>query len=518
MVNQGTRLIKLSSVLVLFSLLIGCSVNPVTGKKELSFVSEKWELETGASQYAPLRQSQGGDYVVDPKVEAYVNEVGQKLAAVSDRELPYEFHVINSSVPNAWALPGGKISINRGLLTQLKSEAELAAVLGHEIVHAAARHGAQSTQRNVLFQSALIATSIAVQGEDYGQLVQMGAGVGSQLVSKKYGRDAERESDTYGMEYMVRAGYDPRGAVDLQKTFVKMSEGKESSWMEGLLASHPASQERVENNRQLAAKYPQGGDMGRDRYQKMMDYLNKKQPAYEQFENAQLALKKKDLKKANTALGKALELEPKEGHFHSLAGDIDYGNKSYDKAKTHFDTAIRLNDDFFYYHLRRGQILQQQMYYGKAEYDLKRSNELLPTSVAYNALGDVAKAQGRVNEAIEYYAKVAGQEGTAGKAAYNSLVVLDLPDNPSNYLKVQSLTNTQGQWIISVSNPTTQAIKELVVMVRYPDSKGQIREESSRITQMLRPGQTIQMSTGLRINSQFLDTYQAQVVKAMLVN
>jgi len=123
--------------------LSGCATNPVTGKKELSFVGEDWELQVGAQQYSPGRQSQGGDYAADPRVVAYVNKVGQRLAAVSDRQLPYEFKVINSDVPNAWALPGGKIAINRGLLVKMKSEAELAAVLGHEIVHAAAKHGAK---------------------------------------------------------------------------------------------------------------------------------------------------------------------------------------------------------------------------------------------------------------------------------------------------------------------------------------------------------------------------------------
>ena len=83
-----------------------------------------------------MRQSQGGDYVADPKVQDYVRQVGNKLAAVSDRKLPYEFSVVNDSSANAWALPGGKIAIHRGLLTELKSEAELAAVLSHEIVHA----------------------------------------------------------------------------------------------------------------------------------------------------------------------------------------------------------------------------------------------------------------------------------------------------------------------------------------------------------------------------------------------
>ncbi|MBT8141393.1 MAG: M48 family metalloprotease, partial [Gammaproteobacteria bacterium] len=122
--------------------LLGCATNPVTGKKELRVVGEDTEINLGIQQYNPARQSQGGDYVIDPQLTKYVQGVGNRLAKVSDRPLPYEFQVINSSVPNAWALPGGKIAINRGLLYELNSEAELAAVMGHEIVHSAARHGA----------------------------------------------------------------------------------------------------------------------------------------------------------------------------------------------------------------------------------------------------------------------------------------------------------------------------------------------------------------------------------------
>jgi predicted Zn-dependent protease len=130
------------------ALLLGaCATNPVTKKSEIAFVSEAQEISIGNQQYLQSQQSSGGKYVLDPALAAYVSEVGQKLVKVSDRpNLPFEFVVINDSVPNAWALPGGKLAINRGLLTELKSEAELAAVLGHEIVHAAARHGARSVR------------------------------------------------------------------------------------------------------------------------------------------------------------------------------------------------------------------------------------------------------------------------------------------------------------------------------------------------------------------------------------
>ena len=148
---------RIFTLLVFAALIGGCGTNPVTGQKELQLVSEAQEIDIGAENYGPSRQMQGGDYVVDPAVATYVREVGERLAQASDRRLPYEFAVVNDSVPNAWALPGGKIAVNRGLLTELHSEAELAAVLGHEITHAAARHGARSMERGLLLQGALVA-------------------------------------------------------------------------------------------------------------------------------------------------------------------------------------------------------------------------------------------------------------------------------------------------------------------------------------------------------------------------
>ncbi|MEK9940738.1 MAG: peptidase M48, partial [Methylotenera sp.] len=106
MKNQYT---KFSLILIAF-ILSTCGVNPVTKKRELQFVSEEKEIAIGAQNYAPTRQAQGGDYVLDPELTAYVQSVGNKLAAVSDRQLPYEYVIINDSIPNAWAMPGGKIA------------------------------------------------------------------------------------------------------------------------------------------------------------------------------------------------------------------------------------------------------------------------------------------------------------------------------------------------------------------------------------------------------------------------
>ena len=257
---------RIISLLVVFTL-AGCSVNPVTGSRDFITSSPSDDLKIGTENYQPMLQAQGGLYDVDPALSEYVNGVGQKLAAVSDVQLPYEFAVLNSSVPNAWALPGGKIAINRGLLTELNNEAELAAVLGHEIVHAAARHSAQQMSRGQLLEGLVAATGVVAGDSGYGQLAVGGAGIAAQLVSTKYGRSAELESDRYGMRYMARAGYDPQGAVTLQETFVRLSEGQDQDWVQGLFASHPPSRERVKENRKRANKMEPGGFLGEAEYQ-----------------------------------------------------------------------------------------------------------------------------------------------------------------------------------------------------------------------------------------------------------
>src|SRR5210317_1119687 len=180
---------RLLAILLLAAATAGCAVNPVTGKPDFMMVSEAQELAIGAQNYAPMQQAEGGIYDIDPQLTAYVSEVGTKLAAVSDRPLPYEFVVLNNSVPNAWALPGGKIAVNRGLLTELTSEAELAAVLGHEIVHAAARNSARQMQRGMLLQAAILGTAIMSRNSDYSNLAVGGANVGAQLINQTYGRD-----------------------------------------------------------------------------------------------------------------------------------------------------------------------------------------------------------------------------------------------------------------------------------------------------------------------------------------
>ena len=486
--------------LMLLTAVGGCATNPVTGKNELSLVSENWELKTGAQQYVPARQSQGGDYVADPQVQAYVQEVGNKIAKVSDRQLPYEFHVINNSTPNAWALPGGKIAINRGLLTELGSEAELAAVLGHEVVHAAAKHSAQAIQRGTLLQAAVLAAGIATADSEYGRVAAMGANASAALFNAKYGRDAERQSDIFGMNYMSRAGYDPQGAVDLQQTFVELKDGQKSDFLRGLFASHPPSQERLAANRAHASTLPNGGVSGQARYRAVMARLERSQPAYDAYDEARQAMADNRLTAARQLVNQAIKGEPEESHFFALLGDIELAQNDVAKADRAFDRAIALNPDFFYTRLRSGVVNEQRGRLGEAKQQLNRSLALLQTAQAYSALGAIAEREGNLQQAEALYAKAANDTGAAGQTALTSLISLRSQSRPQSLVGLGWNVSAQGTVLVQAANRTPRTLRGVNVQIRVVDGQGRGRNYNQRIAS-LPPNQAQQLNTRLPAGS-----------------
>ena len=476
----------------------GCAVNPVTGKNELSLVSESQELAIGKNNYGPYRQAQGGDYVIEPELTAYVESVGARLAAVSDRELPYEFSVLNDSTPNAWALPGGKIAINRGLLVELDSEAELAAVLGHEIVHAAARHSAQSIERGMLLQGALLAAGVALGDSDYREVAMLGAGVGAQMVNQKYGRDDETEADAYGMRYMVRAGYDPAAAVQLQETFVRLAEGRETSWLQGLFASHPPSRERVVANGMMVAELGDpGGKVGRKEYRRAIARLKRNKPAYDAYADAREAFDDEDLKSALSKVNRAIAIEPDEAQFYALRGEIKSAQSKDRAARRDLDKAIALNPKYFRPLLLRGVVRQRAGDAAGADRDLRRSVGLLPTAEAYYGLGEVAQRRNQRDDAIGYFAKAAASDSGVGKRAKARLVRLDLEEHPARYLDARLGLTEDGYLAVRLRNATPMALRNVRIAVgpRYGD-RIQPRE-TVRIRRKLAPGVTATERTGL---------------------
>ena len=492
--------------IVLMTQIAACAVNPVTGERNFQLYGSDWEQEIGAQMYAPMKQSQGGEFVLDPELSRYVQGVGQRLADQARRkeELNFEFSVINDSSPNAWALPGGKIVVNRGLLTELDSEAELAAVLGHEIVHADAAHGARAQSKGMLTQVGAVVTMIvlgsAIDSQAAREVAMIVPAMGAQLLTQKYGRDAERESDEYGMLYMSEAGYDPQGAVELQETFVKLSEGRNADWVSGLFASHPPSRERVENNRKTASALPPGGELGQEQYRAKTAYLRRVKPAYEAFDEANKAASDEDLALAQRKLNEAMAIEPRESKFHALQGDIHALNKKIDRALTSYRKAIEANPGFFYGYLRKGQMEFELEEFPAARSDLSTSLDMMPTAEAHYLLGRMDKNEGKTDQATKHFEAASKSDSESGRQANRELVLMDLAANPSKYIGSRAAIDNTNQVWVQFQNLTSVPMKDIVFSYAWLDEQGQTRKDRKIYRGPLGGGKQDQLKLGIRLN------------------
>ncbi len=233
--------------LVVAAFMTGCATNPVTGKKELSFVSESQEIAAGQESRAAVEAEYG--FYTDAAWSGSVGTLGKALASHSHRpDLPWEFHVVDDAAVNAFAAPGGFVYITRGILPYFGSEAELVGVLGHEIGHITARHYATSSSREQLAGLGLLIGSVFSESiARYGQVAQSGLG----LLFLKYGRDQESESDRLGVDYSIKAGYDPREMPATFHTLARISETS-GARLPTYLSTHPDPSARESTVRTMA--------------------------------------------------------------------------------------------------------------------------------------------------------------------------------------------------------------------------------------------------------------------------
>jgi predicted Zn-dependent protease len=239
-----------SLLLVFYLALQGCATNPVTGGKDFVLMSESEEISLGRKYHQQITLEM--PVYENAALTAYVNEVGQRIAKASHRPgLTFRFTVLDSDTVNAFALPGGYIYITRGILAYLNSEAELAAVLGHEVGHVTARHSVRQ-------HSAATATNVA--GAILGATTGVAASqdlfnVFGKAMLSGYGREHELESDRLGAQYLARTGYDPQAMIEVigvlknQELFERQrarAEGREARAYHGVFASHPENDRRLQ--------------------------------------------------------------------------------------------------------------------------------------------------------------------------------------------------------------------------------------------------------------------------------
>ncbi|MCX7901958.1 MAG: M48 family metalloprotease [Burkholderiaceae bacterium] len=292
----------------------GCAVSPVTGDRILVGMSEDQERAIDR-QVAPHQFSQDLGPVQDAEINRYVAGVGSRLHALSHRPaMPYSYRVLNANYVNAYTFPGGAMGLTRGIMAELDDEAQLAALLGHEIGHVNARHAAQRQGQAMLAQAAVVGLGVASSDSPWGGLLTVAGQIGASALLASYSRDNEREADALGQQYMVKGGYPADGMTRLHALLVREEKAK-PSLLATMFASHPMSRERMETAQRLAqTQYAASlkSDAGRERYMDNTARLRQLKPAIDACKNGEMALAAKRLSDAEQQFGAALKHAPQD--------------------------------------------------------------------------------------------------------------------------------------------------------------------------------------------------------------
>ncbi|MCW7538734.1 M48 family metalloprotease [Aquabacterium sp. A7-Y] len=296
------------------ALLPGCAVSPVSGQNIVVGMSEAQERQVD-QQHAPHQFSQDLGAVQDGALNRYVAEVGQGLHRQSHRqEMPYSYRVLNANYVNAYTFPAGAVGVTRGIMTELQDEAELAALLGHELGHVNARHAAQRQGQAMMAQAVVLGLNVAASSSQWGALAGLGSQLGASALLSSYSRDNEREADALGQEYMVRAGYPASGMTQLHG--ILLEQQKEApSLLETMFSSHPMSTERRETAQRLAeTRYAKsrGAPAGRERFMDHTAGLRRIKPTVEACKNGETAMSRKAYPSAQGEFAAALKRTPQD--------------------------------------------------------------------------------------------------------------------------------------------------------------------------------------------------------------
>ena len=414
------RIIKWAlSVLLLF--VVACAVNPVTGERELMLVSEEQELRIGRESAPSLKWEFGGLYR-DSSLEAYLGRITNQLWQNSERpHLPVRFQIQNTSVPNAFALPG-YVAITRGLLSGLENEAQFAAVIGHEIGHVMARHTAQRLSRLKLQQLGLAIGGVALEGKSGSDtLLTMGA-IGSSLLLLKYSRSQELQADRLGVKYMARLGYDPVEAISAHRALEKSADdylgriGKsrqEASLISSLLSTHPEQENRISEIRAMINQLPpytlKGDGKFYNVFQNATGTMRETNKIYFIYDKAEKYYQEKNYREAEKSINRAIKLDGSQAPFYNLSGFIKLQEKNYPEAKKSYQKALSLYPGYqpSVYGLGLAAFFSKD--YKQAINEFRKSLDLYPNhALTHFGLGKSYFHIKQYSKAIPYLRNIAG--------------------------------------------------------------------------------------------------------------
>lgn len=410
-------------------LAVGCATNPVTGGSQLMLMSEGQEIELD-KQHSPHQFSNDYGPVQNETINGYLQQTGKKMSAHTHRpEMPYSFRAVNATYVNAYAFPGGSIAATRGILLSMESEAELAALLGHELGHVNARHTAEQMSKGTLTQLLVIGAAVAAgtQGDEWGQVAQIAGMIGGSALLAKYSRDNEREADALGMEYMVRSEYSPQGMVDLMDMLKGLSKHKPDI-SQALFATHPMSTERYNTSVGRArSNYASAKDnpINRERYLDMTAGLRKIKGAIENMQKAEVAMARKKYPEAEDHLKHALKQAPNDYAGLVMMSKCLLAQNKASQAKRFSDKAKQVYPREAQADLVSGIAAMRRGQFEAALYDFGRYDKLLPgnSNMAYLkglALENMHYRQAAAREYYRYLQNV--NQGDPARHAYKRLV------------------------------------------------------------------------------------------------
>jgi len=360
----------------------GCATSPVTGRRQLILVSEEQEIQID-KQNSPHQFSADYGVVQDEALNRYVDQTGKAVAARSHRpHMPYSFRVVNANYVNAYAFPGGSIACTRGILLSLDNEAELAALLGHELGHVNARHTAQQMSKGILTQAVVGGLSVLVgtRGATYGELASQLGMIGAGALLASYSRDNEREADALGMEYMVQTGYGPQGMIGLMDMLRGLSKRKPSA-IELMFATHPMSDERYRTAVETAqSEYKSAENLRlyRERYMDNTAKLRTLNGAIEEMQIGEREMMQKKFDNAEDHFDEALKLVPNDYTGLVMMSTCKLFQKKYKEGITYAEKAQQVYpEEAQAYHLS-GFAKIQTRDFEAAYQEFKTYEKLLP--------------------------------------------------------------------------------------------------------------------------------------------
>ncbi len=411
------------------------------------------------AQFEYLLQFSGGRYVAEPALNEYLSAIGGRLTRLAGyKVLENQFAVVNSHRVDAWVSSEGRVAISLGMLTALGNEAELAALLGHLLAHAAQQHSATAIARGITITPTLLTQK--AEHPDAQYIVGAGLAVLAEQTIR-YNPITEQKADYAAIITMVKAGYDPQAAVNLQLKKSVDGEGR----LHHLNHYDPPNRQRLVASRQHAHNHPAGLMMAERSYQEVLEKLSPYEKAYKQQPRLQQLLNQGKAEAAYTLAQELILAAPREGRFYALKGDALQQMGKMGDAIVAYNQALRDDPLYFAYHLRLAELHMAQQDSVAAQAALRNSIQHLPTAKGYLWLAQLAEQQGDLIQAHEYYQRAARSNTPLGEEAEKERQRIDFAQNPNRYIHIkhQRVASDKLRLFVTNTNPYPTQIESLLL-------------------------------------------------------